>query len=105
MASDLKKIGAKKEDMSAKMDVNAIRRDVKQLKELRLRLSTLNLYFADEEIKKTEIDVSNLITETIGILDQVVTSLEPYAKKPATETSQAKQRKRGSGAHPFAIFL
>ncbi len=90
MASNSKKTSAEKENALAKKDANIIKRDIKQLRDLRLRLSALNLSFADEEIKKTGIDVSNLITETIGILDHVVTALEPLTKKTATETSHTE---------------
>jgi hypothetical protein len=81
-----KKTEMTKEEKSAVRDINSIRGDVKRLEELRIRLSALNTYFADEETRKrSEIDVSHMIVETIKILDRVVVSLEPMTKKSTTE--------------------
>ena len=82
MEPDEKKTDLKKEK-SAVRDANTIRRDVKQLKELRVRLSALNVCFADEETReKAEVELSPLIAETIGILDHVVASLELLTRAP-----------------------
>ncbi len=88
MEPDAKKTDMTKEEKSAARDINTINRDVKRLEELRTRLSVLNTYFKDEETrKKSEIDVSRMIAETIRILDRVVASLEPMTKKSTTEAS------------------
>jgi CHASE3 domain sensor protein len=88
MGPDAKKTDITKKEKAAARDINTIKRDVKRLEELRTRLSVLNTYFADEETrKKSEINISPMIEESIKILDRVVASLEPMTKKSAPETS------------------
>ncbi len=92
MEPDEKKTDLKKEKSAAR-DANTIRRDVEQLKILRVRLAALNVCFADEETrKKAEVDLSPMIAETVGILDHVVASLEPLTRAP-TGTVRARIEK------------
>jgi hypothetical protein len=92
MEPDENKTDLKKEKSAAR-DADTIRRDVMQLKILRVRLSALNVYFADEETrKKGDVDLSPLIAETIGILDHVVASLEPLTQAN-TGTSRTRMVK------------
>jgi len=88
MGTDAKKTELTKEEEVAARNINTIKRDVKRLEELRIQLSLLNAYFADEETrKKSEIKISPMLAESIRILDGVVASLEPMTKKPTPEPS------------------
>ena len=88
MGPNAKKTNLTKEEEAATRNINTIKRDVKRLEELRIQLSLLNTYFADEETrKKSEIKISPMLAESIRILDGVVASLEPMTKKPTPEPS------------------